>query len=67
MPVTYIDDTDLIYTGQWSIGGTPSEYLSTTHGTNEVGASASFTFLGTSISVYGTIAANAKHVKSIYT
>ncbi|KAG6902644.1 hypothetical protein C0995_013769 [Termitomyces sp. Mi166 len=67
-PGSYIiDDTAFTYLGQWHTGGTRPEYRSTTHGTNAAGASASLSFFGTSISVYGTIAVNAKPAVSIYT
>ncbi|KAG6836976.1 hypothetical protein H0H93_016929 [Arthromyces matolae] len=57
MSMSYDDASpNIIYTGNWVIGGRPQEFDGTTHGTNEAGATAFFTFTGTSVAVYGTVA-----------
>ncbi|KIP07160.1 hypothetical protein PHLGIDRAFT_35564 [Phlebiopsis gigantea 11061_1 CR5-6] len=53
-----VDDSSLVglaYAGTWTKGGSSSEYNSTTHGTKDKGATVTFKFTGTSLSVYGTI------------
>ncbi|EAU85417.1 hypothetical protein CC1G_07111 [Coprinopsis cinerea okayama7 len=55
--VLTFDDTDpaISYLGDWEPAGGPDEYESTTIWTNTPGASAQITFMGTGISVFGTI------------
>ncbi|KAJ6544678.1 hypothetical protein DFH09DRAFT_1173089 [Mycena vulgaris] len=50
-------DTRIQYTppGGWTSGGTPAEYMMTTSTSKLEGATAIFTFEGTSVGVYGTV------------
>jgi hypothetical protein len=41
-----IDDDALTYTGTWTMGGTPDDFLGTLHSSSEAGATASYTFNG---------------------
>ncbi|GLB44440.1 hypothetical protein LshimejAT787_1700670 [Lyophyllum shimeji] len=53
-----IDDRDprIVYTGNWEAAGDPEhEFDGTSHGTRSNGAQALFTFVGSAVSVYGTI------------
>ncbi|KAF7332732.1 hypothetical protein MKEN_00156600 [Mycena kentingensis (nom. inval.)] len=52
-----IDDSDarVHYAGNWVTGGAGQEYAQTTHCSQLQGSTASLTFVGTSISVYGTV------------
>ncbi|KAF8148383.1 hypothetical protein B0H34DRAFT_736754 [Crassisporium funariophilum] len=56
--VTRIDDTDrsIVYSSGWEATGGPDEYQETTMSTSNQGASATVSFSGTQISVFGTIA-----------
>ena len=55
-----VDDRDpsIIYTGTWSPYSDSRNYMSTESYSNQVGASAEFTFTGTSIKYYGATQAN---------
>ncbi|KIP07163.1 hypothetical protein PHLGIDRAFT_428764 [Phlebiopsis gigantea 11061_1 CR5-6] len=59
MDVVTVDDSDLSLLeyshNQWFLGGSSSEYNSTTHGSFSAGAKMTFKFNGTSVAVYGTI------------
>ncbi|KAJ7038033.1 hypothetical protein C8F04DRAFT_1091137 [Mycena alexandri] len=57
--VAIIDDRNplITYSGPWSQAGGSIEFDSTTTCSTTQGTSASFTFVGTSVTVYGTIAA----------
>ncbi|KAJ7431634.1 hypothetical protein B0H11DRAFT_2129449 [Mycena galericulata] len=57
--VAIIDDHDplIVYSGPWITQGSSEEFKDTTSVSVTVGASASFTFVGTSITAYGTVAA----------
>ncbi|KAF7359833.1 hypothetical protein MVEN_00708700 [Mycena venus] len=57
--VAIVDNRDPLvhYAGIWFPGGTPSEYSLSTTASTTVGSTASFTFEGTSIGVYATVAA----------
>lgn len=46
-------DADVSYTGTWTSAGSALEYSQTIHASNETGASMSYNFTGTYISVYG--------------
>ncbi|KAK0463104.1 uncharacterized protein EV420DRAFT_1732556 [Desarmillaria tabescens] len=46
-------DADVAYTGSWTSAGSAMEYSQTIHASNETGASMSYNFTGTYISVYG--------------
>ncbi|KAK0236791.1 hypothetical protein EDD85DRAFT_587587 [Armillaria nabsnona] len=50
-----VDDQDanVSYTGSWTSAGSALEYSQTIHASNETGASMSYNFTGTYISVYG--------------
>ncbi|KAL0952588.1 hypothetical protein HGRIS_006843 [Hohenbuehelia grisea] len=52
-----IDDRDpnIIYTGEWILGGGPGEYKETTLGATSRGSTLRYSFRGTSIAVVGTI------------
>ncbi|KAJ7237800.1 hypothetical protein C8J57DRAFT_1566670 [Mycena rebaudengoi] len=50
-------DTNLRYSGSWQDAGSPQEFNSTTRFSQVPGSAVSFTFIGTSITVYGTVAA----------
>ncbi|KAF7364582.1 hypothetical protein MVEN_00327200 [Mycena venus] len=54
-----VDDQDPLikYSGTWTRGGASQEFDSTTMSSTTAGSTASFTFVGTSITVYGTVAA----------
>ncbi|KAF7310183.1 hypothetical protein MIND_00391900 [Mycena indigotica] len=56
-----VDDSDkaIHYAGKWGTSGSPAEYKHTTHCSVTQGSTASFSFVGTSIGVYGTVSANA--------
>ncbi|KAJ7250697.1 hypothetical protein C8J57DRAFT_1521102 [Mycena rebaudengoi] len=56
-----VDDRDVSirYSGVWSDAGDASEYASTTRWSTRSGSTASFSFIGTSVTVYGSIAPNA--------
>ncbi|KAJ7055767.1 hypothetical protein C8F01DRAFT_1157632 [Mycena amicta] len=56
-----VDDDDLrvVYSGGWDKAGSSEEFASTTHCSTTVGSTASFTFVGTSVTVYGTYASNS--------
>ncbi|KAJ3479517.1 hypothetical protein NLI96_g9004 [Meripilus lineatus] len=47
-------DPSIQYTGQWHAGGTSYEYNGTTYVTTALESSATFTFTGTRVRVYGT-------------
>ncbi|KAF8633157.1 hypothetical protein AX17_004658 [Amanita inopinata Kibby_2008] len=51
------DDTDpsIVYSGQWTSGGTQSDWTSTLHSSGVSGSMATFDFNGTFIAVYGTL------------
>ncbi|KAF8225169.1 hypothetical protein L208DRAFT_1380750 [Tricholoma matsutake] len=53
----FIDDSDpgIKYSADWFIGGGSGDADGTTHGTMTAGATASFTFTGTHVEVFGTI------------
>ncbi|KAF8064018.1 hypothetical protein FPV67DRAFT_1782385 [Lyophyllum atratum] len=53
----FVDDTDqrVVYSGGWFIGGSKDEFGYTTHGTTFAGSTATFTFTGSSVTVFGTI------------
>ncbi|KAF7304203.1 hypothetical protein MIND_00652400 [Mycena indigotica] len=55
-----VDEADdaVHYAGSWGKSGADLEFAQTTHCTTTQGSTASFSFVGTSISVYGTIAVN---------
>ncbi|KAJ7727582.1 hypothetical protein B0H16DRAFT_250922 [Mycena metata] len=57
--VVIVDDRDpaITYTGSWSQAGASSEFDGTTTCSTTQGTSASYTFVGTSVTVYATIAA----------
>ncbi|KAJ7185332.1 hypothetical protein C8R46DRAFT_1060162 [Mycena filopes] len=57
--VVIVDDRDagVKYTGSWSQAGSSTEFDGTTTCSSTQGTSASFTFVGSSVSVYGTVAA----------
>ncbi|KAJ7027409.1 hypothetical protein C8F04DRAFT_1266965 [Mycena alexandri] len=57
--VVIVDDRDpaLKYTGSWSQAGASAEFDGTTTCSSTQGTSASFTFVGSSVTVYSTIAA----------
>ncbi|KAG7447247.1 uncharacterized protein BT62DRAFT_71372 [Guyanagaster necrorhizus] len=46
-------DADVSYTGSWISAGSALEYSETIHASNETGASMSYNFTGTYISIYG--------------
>ncbi|KAJ7061334.1 hypothetical protein C8F01DRAFT_1369512 [Mycena amicta] len=54
-----VDDRSLrvTYGGSWVEGGSPNEFNGTTKYTTQQGSTASFTFFGTSVTVFGTTAA----------
>ncbi|KAJ7055751.1 hypothetical protein C8F01DRAFT_1157588 [Mycena amicta] len=56
-----VDDDDLrvVYSTGWDQAGSSEEFDSTTHCSTTVGSTASFTFFGTSVNVYGTYAFNS--------
>jgi len=56
-PVLVYDDRDnsISYTGIWVQGGGPAEYRGTTSFVTNPGATASLTFVGSGVSVYGTV------------
>jgi len=56
---TVIDDRDsqIEYTGSWTLAGTSGELEGTSHGTNVTGSQAIFFFNTTSVAVYGTVPA----------
>ncbi|KAI0789787.1 hypothetical protein C8Q75DRAFT_733573 [Abortiporus biennis] len=53
-----VDDRDpsVIYTGEWFLGGNPTqEFDGTTHGALTNGSTISYSFNGSSITVFGTV------------
>ncbi|KAJ7485847.1 hypothetical protein FB451DRAFT_1432832 [Mycena latifolia] len=52
-----VDDRDdqVKYNGDWGREGSSNEYLSTTSGASTQGHTVSFTFVGTSVGVFGTV------------
>ncbi|KAJ7704819.1 hypothetical protein B0H17DRAFT_920757, partial [Mycena rosella] len=60
--VAIVDDHDPLvhYTGAWQTAGAPEEFNATTSFSSEAGAAATFSFNGTSVTVFGTIAAKAQ-------
>ncbi|EIW77847.1 hypothetical protein CONPUDRAFT_75628 [Coniophora puteana RWD-64-598 SS2] len=54
--IAIVDDrsASIQYSGNWVPGGTSFEYDTTTTGSNSTGDTATFTFTGTWVSVYGT-------------
>ncbi|KAJ7775148.1 hypothetical protein B0H16DRAFT_1713576 [Mycena metata] len=54
-----VDDRDpgIQYVGTWNQAGSSEEFHSTTTWSSTKGTSASFTFAGTSVTIYGTVAA----------
>ncbi|KNZ77308.1 hypothetical protein J132_05736 [Termitomyces sp. J132] len=58
-----VDDRDpqIAYSGDWVLGGTSQEYHSTTHGSvkGSTGATATFSFTGSLVAVFGTISTPA--------
>ncbi|KAG6825854.1 hypothetical protein H0H92_002173 [Tricholoma furcatifolium] len=57
MPITIIDDTspDILYSGQWTLGGADEMYSRAAHGSLKENSQAVVSFSGRSIEVYGTI------------
>ncbi|KAJ7704804.1 hypothetical protein B0H17DRAFT_921022, partial [Mycena rosella] len=57
-----VDDHDALvrYTGAWQTGGESEEFKGTTSFSSEAGAAATFSFNGTSVAVFGTVAAKAQ-------
>ncbi|PFH48133.1 hypothetical protein AMATHDRAFT_66132 [Amanita thiersii Skay4041] len=53
-----VDDNDSIveYSGNWTKDAHPSDFQSTTHFSQGSGSSASFSYFGTSVTVYGRVA-----------
>ncbi|KAJ7615643.1 hypothetical protein DFH06DRAFT_123673 [Mycena polygramma] len=58
MSVAIVDDRDplLRYVGAWYDAGSPQEFQGTTKWTATAGSTTSFTFVGTSLAVYGSVA-----------
>ncbi|KAJ7059614.1 hypothetical protein C8F01DRAFT_989205, partial [Mycena amicta] len=56
-----VDDRDptIAYGGSWSDGGVAQEFQSTTHWASAAGSTARFSFTGTSVAVYGTVASGS--------
>ncbi|KAJ7342958.1 hypothetical protein DFH08DRAFT_650820, partial [Mycena albidolilacea] len=54
-----VDERDPLvhYVGSWTLTGAPLEFRGTTKFSNTAGSTASFSFEGTSIVVYGSVAA----------
>ncbi|KAL4265542.1 hypothetical protein AB1N83_004073 [Pleurotus pulmonarius] len=48
-------DTQILYSSGWHVDGSENEYQRTTSNTDIKGASFTFTFVGTSVAVYGTL------------
>ncbi|KAJ3476190.1 hypothetical protein NLI96_g11328 [Meripilus lineatus] len=67
--VQTFDDRDphVVYKGKWVARGSQTEYLGTTSESRTPGDTAVFTFIGTQIAVYGTIAAGNYTTQSTYT
>ncbi|KAJ7133372.1 hypothetical protein C8R44DRAFT_23058 [Mycena epipterygia] len=65
--VAIVDDRDPLihYTGAWIGAGSPAEFSSTTTVSVTEGTTASFTFVGSSITVYGTVAAKNPPLASL--
>ncbi|KAJ7206328.1 hypothetical protein GGX14DRAFT_457583 [Mycena pura] len=57
--VAIVDERDPLvhYAGSWQDGGVGEEFNGTTRFTTTQGSTASFTFVGTSVAVFGTVAA----------
>ncbi|KAJ7439085.1 hypothetical protein FB451DRAFT_157305 [Mycena latifolia] len=53
--VAIVDERDLDFAGTWTDGGTPEEFQNTTRWSAVQGSTASFSFVGTSVTVFGTI------------
>ncbi|KAF7421159.1 hypothetical protein PC9H_011679 [Pleurotus ostreatus] len=50
-------DTQIQYSSSWQVNGSPNEYKGTTSNTARKGESFTIKFVGTSVAVYGTVAA----------
>ncbi|KAJ7879654.1 hypothetical protein B0H13DRAFT_2667882 [Mycena leptocephala] len=57
MNVAIIDERELDYAGTWIDSGTPGEFQGTTRWSNTQGSTASFSFNGTSVAVFGSVSA----------
>ncbi|KAJ7077986.1 hypothetical protein B0H15DRAFT_1025959 [Mycena belliarum] len=57
--VAIVDERDPLvrYTGTWNDAGAPLEFKGTTRWSSVQGSTASFSFVGTSVTVFGTVAA----------
>ncbi|KAF7332743.1 hypothetical protein MKEN_00157800 [Mycena kentingensis (nom. inval.)] len=57
-----LDDNDPLvhYVGTWAQNGAAQEFSGTTHCTAQTGATASISFIGTAVSVYGTVSAGLR-------
>ncbi|KAJ7509087.1 hypothetical protein B0H11DRAFT_2432738 [Mycena galericulata] len=64
--VAIVDDRDasITYAGPWLGGGKPEEFMRTTTHSETQGSAASFNFVGTSITVYGTVTAAPANIQS---
>ncbi|TFK35235.1 hypothetical protein BDQ12DRAFT_726180 [Crucibulum laeve] len=62
--VVRVDDNDpaFVYSGNWQPTQGTNEFMGTAHGARTAGDTASFTFSGTSIAVFGTIGNNPDNV-----
>ncbi|KAJ7302325.1 hypothetical protein DFH08DRAFT_73881 [Mycena albidolilacea] len=57
MNVAIIDERELDYAGTWIDSGSPVEFQGTTRWSGTQGSTASFSFNGTSVAVFGSVAA----------
>ncbi|KAF7345865.1 hypothetical protein MVEN_01608400 [Mycena venus] len=64
---TIVDDRDprIEYEGAWNNGGVPVEFQGTTKYATQAGATASFTFVGRSIAVYGSVSVEHPAIASM--
>ncbi|KAJ7320796.1 hypothetical protein DFH08DRAFT_754014 [Mycena albidolilacea] len=63
-----VDDRDPLiqYSGSWVPGGAPVEFDSTTMTTVDAGSTATFSFIGTSVTVYATVASKTLEIQPIW-
>ncbi|KAJ6451787.1 hypothetical protein C8R45DRAFT_1223752 [Mycena sanguinolenta] len=66
-PGTIVDDRDprIEYEGAWNNGGVPIEFDGTTKYATQAGATASFTFVGSLIAVYGSVSVEHPAIASM--